>query len=82
MVVAPGHLTIVERRPPWHEEFGTEWTSFPIARLRYMKVWREWTLYYRDRNLKFHLYDLVPPATSVEPLLAEIEADPTGIFWG
>jgi hypothetical protein len=33
--LAPRHLTIVERRGPWREEFGPEWTSFPIARLRY-----------------------------------------------
>ena len=33
--VAPRHLTIVERRAPWREDFGPEWTAFPIARLRY-----------------------------------------------
>ena len=33
--VAPRHLTIIERRAPWREDFGPEWTSFPIARLRY-----------------------------------------------
>src|SRR5205823_7855241 len=32
---APRHLTIVERRAPWREDLGPEWTSFPIARLRY-----------------------------------------------
>ena len=26
--VAAGHLTIVERRVPWREDFGPEWTSF------------------------------------------------------
>ncbi|MFL6110051.1 MAG: hypothetical protein ACJ786_01660 [Catenulispora sp.] len=33
--VALRHLTIVERREPWREDLGPEWTSFPIARLRY-----------------------------------------------
>ena len=32
--VAPRHLTIVERRAPWRDDYGPEWTSFPIARLR------------------------------------------------
>ena len=27
--VAPRHLTIVERRAPWREDFGPEWTSLP-----------------------------------------------------
>src|SRR3954464_7129642 len=54
--LAPRHLTIVERRAPWHEDIGTEWTSFPIARLRYTAADKTWTLYWRDRNLRFHPY--------------------------
>ncbi|MCB1258230.1 MAG: hypothetical protein KDB26_14055 [Microthrixaceae bacterium] len=27
-------VTILECRPPWRADFGTEWTRFPIARLR------------------------------------------------
>jgi hypothetical protein len=33
--VAERHLTIVECRPPWRADFGSEWTRFPIARLLY-----------------------------------------------
>lgn len=80
--VAPRHLTITERRAPWREDLGSAWTSFPIARLRYTAVDRSWTLYRRDRNLRFHLYDRVAPARSVDALLDEIDDDPTGIFWG
>ena len=32
--------------------------AFRFARLRYTKTRKEWALYWRDRNLKFHLYDL------------------------
>ena len=53
------HLTIVER-VPWREEVGPEWTTFPIARLRYTSARQVWTLYWRDRNLRFHLYDQSP----------------------
>jgi len=35
-----------------------------------------------DRNLELHLYDLVDPTPNIEALLAEIDADPTAIFWG
>jgi len=75
-------VTILECRPPWRADIGPEWTRFPIARLRYMKARREWQIYWRDQNLKFHAYDLVPPTANVETLLAEIDADPTCIFWG
>jgi hypothetical protein len=59
-----------------------EWTSFPIARLRYTAADKSWTLYWRDRNLRFHLYDLHAPSTRVDDLLTEIDRDPTSIFWG
>jgi hypothetical protein len=79
---APRHLTIVERRAPWRQEGGPEWTTVPVARLRYTVADKSWTLYWRDRNLRFHLYDLVAPSHRVEDLLTEIERDPTSIFWG
>jgi hypothetical protein len=80
--VAPRHLTIVERRPPWSEDSGSEWTSFPIARLRYTAAQKSWTLYWRDRDLRFHIYDLLAPSNRIEDLLNEIDRDPTCIFWG
>src|SRR6185369_710754 len=64
--VAPRHLTIVERRAPWREDLGPEWTSFPIARLRYTTAGKSWTLYWRDRNLRFHLYEPMAPSHRVE----------------
>lgn len=43
---------------------------------------KSWTLYWRDRNLRFHLYDLLAPSNRVGDLLNEIDRDPTCIFWG
>jgi hypothetical protein len=75
-------VTILECRPPWRPEFGPEWTRHPVARLRYTKTRGEWSLYWCDRNLKFHEYDLASPTPLVDELLVEIERDPTSIFWG
>jgi hypothetical protein len=69
-------------RAPWREDLGPEWTSFPIARLRYTAAGKSWTLYWRDRNLRFHIYDLLAPSNHVDDLLNEIDRDPTCIFWG
>ena len=41
-----------------------------------------WSLFWRDRNLRFHAYDLVSPTANIEELLAEVDRDPTAIFWG
>lgn len=81
-VVGPRRVTIVERRAPWREDLGTDWTSFPIARLRYIAKENSWTLYWRDRNLRFHAYSQLGPSSHVGDLLAEVDRDPTGIFWG
>ena len=59
---------------------GAEWTRFPIARLRYVKTSGVWSLFWRDRNLRFHAYDLAAPTASIEELLAELDRDPTAIF--
>lgn len=80
--VQPRASTILECRPPWRKGVGPEWTRSPIARLRYTEVRREWEIYLWDRNLELHLYDLVDPTPNIEALLAEIDADPTAIFWG
>src|SRR5690606_37849668 len=57
--VADRHVTIVEVRPPW-DGVG-EHTRFPIARLRYTRTTGLWSIYWRDRNLKFHEYKRKPP---------------------
>ncbi len=53
-----------------------------IARLRYTQARREWTLYRRDRNARWHLYELAEPSADVLRLLDKIDRDPTCIFWG
>jgi hypothetical protein len=75
-------VTIFECNPPWDPDGGPEWIRLPVARLRYTKSRRSWTLYWSDRNSTFHLYDLIKPTTDVDVLLHEIDRDPTSIFWG
>ena len=53
-----------------------------VAQLRYDAPSGRWTLYCCDRNGRWWSYGNIGPSVSVDPLLAEIDADPTGIFWG
>jgi hypothetical protein len=80
--ISTSHLTIVECRPPWRQDADGEWTRLPIARLRYNQAAATWTLYWRDRNLRFHVYNHLEPSTDVASLLHEIDRDPTSTFWG
>jgi Protein of unknown function (DUF3024) len=75
-------ITIIERRAPWSDLIGPAWTSMKIAQFRYDERSATWTLYAPDRNERWHVYDFVEPAGDLGPLLAEVEDDPTGIFWG
>jgi hypothetical protein len=73
-------ITIVERRPPWREDVGPEWSSTTVAQLRFDGS--VWTVHCADSSGHWWPHDLAAPARDVAPLLAAIDEDPTGIFWG
>ena len=75
-------VTIVKCRPPWREDYGPEWTRSPIARLRYVRSTRLWTLYYRRHTGRWERYPLLPSTRRLDELLGEIDQDPICIFWG
>jgi Protein of unknown function (DUF3024) len=75
-------IKVVERRAPWSEELGGDWTSQPIAELRYDDSTATWALYWPRHTGRWHRYENLNAASDVRPLLAEIDADPDGVFWG
>jgi hypothetical protein len=74
-------VTILECRPPWHEKSGTEWTRQGVARMKYDSDHHEWTLYWIDRNDRWHVFDLIDPG-AIDTILDEIELDRACLFWG
>ena len=76
------NVTIYECRPPRRPDLGPEWSRLPVAQLRYDPDDHYWRLYWPDRNGRWHPYDMREPTAQVAELLGEIDADPTGIFWG
>ena len=75
-------IMIVERRPPWREDFGPEWTTQKIARLLYDPGTATWSLWWADRNDRWLTYPPQKPTGNVELLLAAIDADQSGAFYG
>jgi hypothetical protein len=75
-------VSIYECRAPWDDDFGPEWTRRRVAQLRYDRGDGRWRLHWSDRNGRWHPYDMSEPTAHVRELLTEIDADPTGIFWG
>jgi hypothetical protein len=80
--VAPRHLTIQECHAPWSADAGPEWMRTPVARIRYTKSRGTWSLYWQDSNLRFREYDRLEPTPRIDDVLAEIDRDPTFLFWG
>ena len=74
-------ITIVERRPPWREDYGPEWTSMRIAQMRYDPATSCWSIFWADRNDRWLRYP-ARPARSIERILAVIESDQSGAFFG
>jgi Protein of unknown function (DUF3024) len=75
-------ITIVERRPPWNPAFGSEWSSTKIAQLRFDERARRWALFWAGSDDRWHRIDEAQPATDVTPLLAAVDEDRHGVFWG
>lgn len=79
---SPHAVTIFDCRPPWKPELGPDWTRLIVAQLRFTVVGNLWSLYWRDSSEVFHPYFEFDVRPDVSDLLAEIDRDPTAIFWG
>lgn len=73
-------VVLFEVRPVWNDP--TQNTEGPVAQFKYNQTKNIWTLYWRDRNLKWRIYDRISPSATFQNLLSEVDTDPTGIFWG
>ena len=80
-IIRGNSVTLFENRAPWRADMA-EWTSMPIAQLRYDEKTGKWALYCADRNDRWHKYIGLPPTAEIDHILVEIDRDPTGIFWG
>ncbi len=75
------NVTIFESRAPWRSEM-TEWTKSKVAQIRYDEKKTMWTLFCRDQYGKWYKYESLPAVKNLDRVIEEIDADPTGIFWG
>ncbi len=71
-------VTLVEVRPAFRSP--GEFTRGQIAQFR--RTSSSWLLYCSDQHLEWHLYDPFPESTVFEELLAAVDRDETGIFYG
>lgn len=73
-------IILYERRP--HFQDPREWVENLVAKFRYWKQRDEWSLYWRDRNAKWHLFEPLESAKELQVLIDEVARDRTAIFFG
>jgi LPS sulfotransferase NodH len=73
-------VSVHERRAPWQGGPG-QWTSMPIAQLRYEGD-GAWTLYFGDRYGGWTMYFDLDAKQPIDAIIEELSSDPTCVFWG
>ena len=73
-------VILYEERPAFQPPH--DWQEMVIAKFLYVGTRREWRLYCQHRDSNWHAYQALPASSSFAKLLDEVDADPTGIFWG
>jgi len=72
-------VTLVESRPLFIDPRILN--SMNVAQFEFDVDRQVWTLYWYDRKNKRQPYPTGKNRNTLEKLIAEVEADPTGIFW-
>jgi hypothetical protein len=76
-----GHAVVLfEERPAYRPPH--DWQELPVAKFRYVRTRNTWQLYCQHRDLRWHTYDRMASARTLDRLLREVDSDPTGIFFG
>lgn len=76
-----GHdVVVLEVRSAWDDP--TEVTESPVAKFKFVRTEGEWRLLWRRRDLKWHGYEPLPASANLEELVAEVDRDPHGCFFG
>lgn len=76
-----GHaVTLFEERPDWGG--SGEWMRSEVAKFRFYRSRGEWQLYWMRSDMKWHLYEPAAPARSLSRLVAHVDRDTYGCFFG
>ena len=73
-------IIIFEERPKFKEPH--EWSKTPCAKFKYDRTNKEWRLYWMRKDLKWHRYQTETKSGELEELVAEVDIDRYGAFFG
>lgn len=76
-----GHsIELFEIRPQWDNPKQIHRYSF--AKASWVKAKRQWKIYWKNDDLKWHGYEPVATVKSIDDFVAIVDADPHGCFFG
>ncbi len=76
-----GHVvSVYEERLPWRGD--GDWTRSGIARFRFVRSKGVWRLYWMRSDLRWYLYETDEMPSDLDALVAIVEADEFGAFFG
>lgn len=76
-----GHkVRIMTIRPSFRDPNRT--TRYPVAQFTYNRTQDRWKLYWMRRDMKWHVWPPSEDVERLEDLVAVVEADVHGGFWG
>ena len=73
-------VIIFEVRPRWNNPSEETWA--PFAKLKFIRSKNHWRLFWQRADMKWHKYGPLDSSRSLAELVAEIDADTHGCFFG
>jgi hypothetical protein len=74
------NVAIWEERSPWRGEGG--WSRQGIAKFRYLRSRKTWTLYWMRADRKWHVFEPAAPTNDLDALVAVVAENRSGAFFG
>ena len=73
-------VTVVERRPHWNGKPG--FTERGFAKFKFTRGTQQWRLLWMRADLKWYAYKVEGNKSRLAQLVAEVDRDPWGCFFG
>lgn len=73
-------VVLYETRPAFRDP--SRWIEHGIAKLRFVRTAGEWRLFWQRASLNWQSYEPLASSHDIATLVAEIERDPHGCFFG
>lgn len=73
-------VLLYESRPAFRDP--STWTEHGVAKMRFVRTAGEWRLFWQRASLKWQSYEPFASSRDITELVAEIDRDPYGCFFG